>query len=376
MKTATEVRANVEVDGSTVMEPISTATFVLTGVSIVWRFISIFINWGLACEYWMDEKYAYFAWTVGSILVPMVVTSAIYIHILIASHSGQKRITGRGVYANAAISYLFRDAYAFKYALEYTRAKERDDKPSEIRYYQKLMTEECNVGFVRLFDSFLESAPQKVLQLVIVLRSTEELNCNLTPNRNFINLRLMVTFVVDFRLIAFVVYFGSIAWCIQAYNRSNRLVQLDKHDIAARGRFIQFIFLLCFTVSRTICIAYMASLFPLETLVFCAVHACLCGSVVFVIDSPKIAMSHFMNYLYCLCFGVVYLFIYTSLKDGPTKYKYAIYLTFCLLQNVIACALYIPLCVAIAITAFYIVGIVLLILYYSSCHPSIVHTYL
>ncbi|KAH8362437.1 hypothetical protein KR200_007485 [Drosophila serrata] len=363
---ATEVRGNVEVDGSTVMEPISTATLVLTGASIVWRFISIFINWSLAYEYWMDETYAYCAWTVGSILVPMVVTSAIYIHILIASHSGQKRITGRGVYTNAAISYLFRDAYALNYALEYTRAKERDDKPSEIRYYQKLMTEECNVGFVRLFDSFLESAPQKVLQLVIVLRSAKELTY--------------------YRLFAFIVYFGSIAWCIQAYNRSNRLVQLDKHDIAARGRFIQFIFLLCFTgaiyicnvfvVSRTICIAYMASVFPLETVAFCAVHACLCGSVVFVVDSPTIAMSRFINYLYCLCFGVVYLFIYTPLKDGPTKYKYAIYLTFCLLQNVIACVLYIPLYVAIAITALYIVGIVLLIFYYSSCHPSIVPTYL
>ncbi|XP_020797873.1 XK-related protein 6 [Drosophila serrata] len=356
MMIATEVRGNVEVDGSTVMEPISTATLVLTGASIVWRFISIFINWSLAYEYWMDETYAYCAWTVGSILVPMVVTSAIYIHILIASHSGQKRITGRGVYTNAAISYLFRDAYALNYALEYTRAKERDDKPSEIRYYQKLMTEECNVGFVRLFDSFLESAPQKVLQLVIVLRSAKELTY--------------------YRLFAFIVYFGSIAWCIQAYNRSNRLVQLDKHDIAARGRFIQFIFLLCFTVSRTICIAYMASVFPLETVAFCAVHACLCGSVVFVVDSPTIAMSRFINYLYCLCFGVVYLFIYTPLKDGPTKYKYAIYLTFCLLQNVIACVLYIPLYVAIAITALYIVGIVLLIFYYSSCHPSIVPTYL
>lgn len=51
----------------------------------------------------------------------------------------------------------------------------------------------------------------------------------------------------DYRHIALIVYFGNIAWCIQAYNHSNRLAQLDKHDIAAKGRFLQFLFLLCLT---------------------------------------------------------------------------------------------------------------------------------
>lgn len=80
MKIATELRTDVEVDG-TVMEPISTLNLVLTGVSIVWRFVSIFINWSLAYEYWAEDAHAYCAWTVGSILVPMAVTSAIYIHM-------------------------------------------------------------------------------------------------------------------------------------------------------------------------------------------------------------------------------------------------------------------------------------------------------
>ncbi|XP_017120588.1 XK-related protein 6 isoform X2 [Drosophila elegans] len=216
-----------EMDALT-MEPISKLSMMLTGVSIPWRFVSIFINWSLALEYWMEESYGYCAWTVGSIIVPMVVTSVIYIHILRAAHLGQERIVDRGVYSNAVISYLFRDGYALNYALKYSEAKKRDDQEEEIRYYQKLLTEECNVGFVRLFDSFLESAPQKVLQLVIVLRSIKDFTY--------------------YRVIAFVVYFGNIAWCIQAHNHSNRLVQLDKHDIPAKGRFLQFMFLLCLTV--------------------------------------------------------------------------------------------------------------------------------
>lgn len=58
---------------------------------------------------------------------------------LIASHSGQKRILDRGVYTNAAISYLFRDGYALNYALEYTSAKEREDKDAEIRWVSAKM---------------------------------------------------------------------------------------------------------------------------------------------------------------------------------------------------------------------------------------------
>ncbi|XP_037724964.1 XK-related protein 6 isoform X1 [Drosophila subpulchrella] len=337
------------------MEPISKLSMLLTGFSIFWRFVSIFINWSLAYEYWMEEDYGYCGWTVGSILVPMTVTSVIYIHTLKAGHSGEKRILERGVYSNVVISYLFRDVYALNYALKYTEAKRRDDQQEEIRYYQKLTTEECNVSFVRLFDSFLESAPQKILQLVIVLRSIKDFTY--------------------FRLIAFVVYFGNIAWCIQAYNHSNRLVQLDKHDIAAKGRSLQFLFLFCLTVSRTLCIAYVASLYPIETLIFCAAHACFCGTIVFFVDSPMIAESRFMNYLYCLCFGVVYLFIFTPVKDAPTKYKYVFYLSFCLLQNSLACALYIPLYLSIAIIALYVVGIMLIVFYYTNCHPNTIPTY-
>ncbi|XP_032582161.1 XK-related protein 6 isoform X2 [Drosophila sechellia] len=212
------------------MEPISKLSMLLTLVSILWRFVSICINWSLAYAYWMEESYGYCAWTIGSILVPMAVTSVIYIHTLKVAHAGEKRILERGVYSNAVISYLFRDVYVLNYALKYSVAKERDDKQAEIEYYQKLTTEECNVSFVRLFDSFLESAPQKILQLAIILRSTKEL--------------------IYYRRIAMVVYFGNIAWCIQAYNHSNRLAQLDKHDIAAKGRFLQFLFLFCLTAAH------------------------------------------------------------------------------------------------------------------------------
>ncbi|XP_017109118.2 XK-related protein 6 isoform X1 [Drosophila bipectinata] len=335
------------------METVGNLNLAIIAASIGLRFASIIMNLILAYKYWVSEFYAFSAWTVGSIVVSMVITSLIYIHIFSskASISIQKRILDQGVFLNVVLAYLFRDGYAFYYTRKLKNIKEAGDREGEIILYQKLISEECNVGFIRLFDSFLESAPQKILQLVIVLWSMNDLSY--------------------FRLATFVVYFSSIAWGIQSYNRSNRLVQFDKRDIESKGRLIQFAFLLCLTTSRTLCIACLASLFPKATLVVCAAHVFVCVCIIFAVDSPTIADSRLMNCLYCACFGIVYLFIFTSVKDTPTKYKYVFYLSFCSFENIVACVLFFSLHISIFIIALYIFGIVLIIIYYWTCHPSI-----
>ncbi|XP_068159879.1 XK-related protein 6 [Drosophila tropicalis] len=357
MKGAGNLREEVESSpymGIAEMVEITSCNIFFTGCAAIMRLISIVVNWYLVFEYWKSESYAYSAWTLASILIPMLITSIIYSHIVSTDRTGRGRILYRGTMSDIVISYLFRDGYTLNYALNYSQAKKQDNKEGEIRYYQKYVKEECNVGFIRLFDSFLETAPQKILQLVIVLRFIKTLTY--------------------FRAFTFVIYFLSIAWCLVAYNRSNRLVQLDKYDIGTNGLIVQFFFLLCLTVSRTLCIAYVASIYPLATLAMCLCHIFVCGSIVFLVDAPKLANSVFLNYLCCITFGVVYLFIFTPVKDAPTKYKYIYYLSFCLVQNITACILFIPLYISIAILGLYVIGIVLMIFYYLMCHPGITST--
>lgn len=109
----------------------------------------------------------------------------------------------------------------------------------------------------------------------------------------------------------------------------------------------------------------------METFAACLLHLLLCGTVIFIADTPKFAKTALTNYILCLSFGVVYIFIFTPVSDGPTKYKYIIYLLLCSLQNVLACIFWIPLYLASWINAFYIIGIVLMIYYYLECHPGI-----
>ncbi|XP_017849986.1 XK-related protein 6 [Drosophila busckii] len=339
-------------DCSALSQQITIFNIALTLIAALMRFISIVMNWCLAYEYWSTSSYAYCNWTIASILVPMILTSLIYSNVLLATNSGKKPVKYADHIGKIVLSYLFRDNCTLNWALKYLDAKKRKDKQAEIECYHRHLKEECNVGFVRLFDSFLESAPQKILQLAILLRYIKVLSF--------------------MRALTFLVYFTSIAWCLLAYNRSNRLVQLDKYNISTKGLIVQFWFLLCLTAARTTLIAFITSKMPCETFASCLVHIFLCGTLVYIVDKPKLAKSYFLNYLLCLTFGVVYLFIFTPVKDAPTKYKYIVYFTFCMLQNIVICVLYIPIYIAIGINMLYVLGIVLMIYYYMYCHPGII----
>ncbi|XP_062138274.1 XK-related protein 6 [Drosophila sulfurigaster albostrigata] len=323
----------------------------LTVISALMRFITIILNWCLAYDYWISKSFAYCYWTILSIVLPMILTSMIYSTIMVITNVKNKPYNPWDHVRKLVLSYLFRDARTLNWALQYNEAKKHGDKVAQFQCYRGYLKEECNVGLLRLFDTFSETAPQKILQLAIVLRYIKTLTY--------------------FRAITFSIYFLSIAWGLVSYNRSNRLVQLDKHDIGTRGVIIQFWFLLCFSVSRTVCIAYVASQVPMETSIASIIQIILSATLVFVFDQPKFSKSAIMNYILCLAFGIVYLFIYTPVKDAPTKFKYLLYLTFCLLQNIILCIFYIPLYLSIAIIVLYLIGIALMIYYYLQCHPGI-----
>lgn len=153
-------------------------------------------------------------------------------------------------------------------------------------------------------------------------------------------------------------------------------------DNNLKSDFLIFFFLLL--VSRSLCIAFVASIFPLWTLIVCLIHAFLFGLITFIIDRPKFSRSYLGNFLFCLVLGVVYIFTFISVRDAPTRYKYLLYYLFCSVENIICVILFIffanedlralaylfyPLC-AMAI-AFYYIGIVFMVIYYLYFHPRI-----
>jgi len=57
-----------------------------------------------------------------------------------------------------------------KYALRARKCKKSGDRASERRYYLRMLKEDQDVALLRVFECFLEAAPQQVLQLTLMLK--------------------------------------------------------------------------------------------------------------------------------------------------------------------------------------------------------------
>ncbi|XP_037937968.1 XK-related protein 6-like [Teleopsis dalmanni] len=338
-----------------------------TASSIFMRAIAVCISIKLAYSYYEPPRQLnYFIWTAICIVMPMFITTLIHANMCYQDGKFGKGFVKsfKTLWLIFLSSFMFRYWNVLVYSIKCKRAQLNGCKDLQLKYYKMAIKEESDVAFIRLFECFLEAAPQKILQISIVLNFVDE---EITP----------------MQIIAICSYFGSMAWCLAAYHRYNRYSQIDKSDISTQGFILQLGWHFCTSVSRTLCIAFVASLFPLWTIVACLSHAFLFGFVTFIVERPVFASTSCLNFLFCLILGVVYLFTYISVKDASTKYKYLIYYIICFTENIICIALFMSfassnlfqwtylfysLC-AMALV-FYIFGLTFMIIYYTCFHPK------
>ena len=73
------------------------------------------------------------------------------------------------------VPYLFRYWLSFWYSLKCYLAQEAGEHQKQRYYYKLMIQQDSDVTFLRLFDTFIEVAPQKVLQIGIYLSGKEEM---------------------------------------------------------------------------------------------------------------------------------------------------------------------------------------------------------
>lgn len=146
-----------------------------------------------------------------------------------------------------------------------------------------------------------------------------------------------------------------------------------------------FSIMIAFLVSRTLSIAFVASIFPLWSLMASLSHGLILGFITFIIDRPRFTPNCLIgNFFFCLILGIVYIFTYIPVRDAPTRYKYTLYYFFCFLENLIcifAFIYYSPSELTRNIWLFsilcsltlvlYFIGLLFMLIYYVCCHPRL-----
>lgn len=367
----------------------------LIAFSILMHIVDAVIDVSLAVRYLILNKINYFVWTTAFIFIPSLIN---FIVSRKMQTQDQKLNSNAAEDSKCAQSMLHKKVYCIlivllqlapviryyrtlKYALKARRFEKMEDRSSQRRYYVKMLKEDQDVALLRIFECFIEAAPQQVLQLTIILGDYH----------NSINLEFV------HQIISILSSLGSMGWAMASYNRSIRLAQYDKFNIGVTGMCLQFVWHFGVTVSRIISVSVMASMWPLYTGIACLCHW-ISMSVWLIIDSkgilefcrnynralhsPPAIKERICSMLFALVIGAVHVFIYLNAIDSNTLLKYTLFYTLCFLENIAACALWNHASstmvkdswyfhvFSVLCTAPFVLGVIAMITYYTIFHPS------
>uniref|UniRef100_A0A3Q3IJM5 XK-related protein n=1 Tax=Monopterus albus TaxID=43700 RepID=A0A3Q3IJM5_MONAL len=231
-------------------------------------------------------------------------------------------------------------------------------KENQRRFYWAMMYEYADVNMLRLLETFLESAPQLVLQLCIMIQSNkaEWLQC----------VSAMTSLL-------------SLAWVLASYHKLLRDSRDDKKSMSYRGALVHLFWRLFTISSRVLSFALFASVFHIYFGIFVVLHWCAMAFWV-IHGGTDFCMSKWEEVLFNMVVGVVYVFCWFSVREGRTRYRMVAYYTVVLLENAILSSLwyaYRDPATTDAYASFALCGVFLcfasgvacMVLYYGVLHP-------
>ncbi|XP_015114003.1 XK-related protein 6 isoform X2 [Diachasma alloeum] len=367
------------------------------GLSILMHLLDCLADLNLAVNYFMRGDYAYLIWTCTFIFTPSFVNIVISIQISAQDRqNNQEDEKDKSSWSKLVkiwllwpIILVFQLAPVLHhldnltYAGKSYRARKKGNQSKQKKYYLKMLKEEQDIALMRVLECFLEAAPHQALQLTIMMmhyQSSPEVNFH------FLNQTLSIASSLV-----------GMGWAMSSYHRSIRKAQWDKENISAVGNWMQFFWHFFVTISRVVAIAAAVTILPLYAGIAIVIHWLFMFIWIYLEPSglnefcrdrsqpphrgPTIVES-LKSHLLGMTFGLVYIFTYFKLIDGPTYWKHAIYYSLCFGENVVAAVSWIFLGDDLAIIRWYyelvpatciapfILGIVVMIVYYKGFHPS------
>ncbi|CAL4131923.1 unnamed protein product, partial [Meganyctiphanes norvegica] len=188
-------------------------------------------------------------------------------------------------------------------------------------YYCRMLYEDADAVFLRMFETFMEAAPQLVLQLTILIINKEE------PYGSTWFYLLVLGCITSL---------VSMAWGLTAYARATRYTDHGKNNISALGSVVMLMWHTLTIGSRVLAMALFASN---DDLRLWLIGVCLAHWILMVVwlmsrRSLNVVCSTALGEIaLSVVLGAVYIFSYVNEKDEPTRRKYALYYAVCGVEN-------------------------------------------
>lgn len=216
---------------------------------------------------------------------------------------------------------------------------------------------------LRLFQAFLESAPQMVLQLYIMAaQSTFHLSTAIAAGCSTL----------------------SLIWTLVAYSRVLRYRRANG-SLSCIGFLFQVLWRTCMVTSRVVALVLFATHFTKWLFVAVAAHWLImtlwliCQRSKFCTDEQ--GQNHpFREKLFSTVIGFIYIFCFFNIREGLTRKRLVLFYSFMLVENSLLVAMWYPnrtiqgmavFAALVVVWGGFALGVLCMILYYNFYHPSL-----
>ncbi|XP_037136152.1 XK-related protein 7-like [Syngnathus acus] len=230
---------------------------------------------------------------------------------------------------------------------------------SHNRFHWRLMFESADITMLRLLEAFLKSAPQLVLQLSIMIHGNAVLPLQgLSASASLV----------------------SLAWMIASYQKVLRDSRDDKLPMSYKAVIAQILWHLFTIGARTVAFALFASVFQLYFGIFIVSHWCIMTFWI-IQGETDFCMSKWEEIIYNMVVGIIYIFCWFNVKEGPSRLRMTVYYTVTLAENVALTAAWYTyrgphtsdsyaLVVVCLVACSFALGTFFMLVYYCWLHPD------
>lgn len=344
----------------------------LDAASLIFSMSSFYLDLvtdiAVACFHYLNKDYWYCALTMAFVIMPNLVTTSISLRWYLAD----ARIEGAEPVSKTQwivrfFFHVFQIGPVLRYyeSLQYGLKFRKTEDPVEKRkIYMKMIYEDADATMLRLFESFMESAPQLMLQMYIITR-----------NYPFDDYEYWTAILQVISISSSLV---SISWSLVSYSKSLRISLPNKVPMTYWSIAVMFLWEFFSVTARMLALALFTSTFVRYVGFVCLGHWAFM-TLWIVTMKTNFCNTKCEELGFNAVLGVIFIFCYFNPIDNATRFRYLIFYVFMFFENSVLMYFWVKgsnyelwikhLAVFTHYTSFSM-GLILMLIYYRWFHPT------